>query len=68
MARTFNWIPLTRWERFVRFWCYYVNPWRKCMYCGNRFFNRDFWRLYSIRWGVPEFCSKECADAEIEGW
>lgn len=61
-----NWIRLTRWQRFVRFWSYYVCPWRPCMWCGRRFYNPDWWRLSSIRWGVPEYCSTLCSDTELD--
>jgi len=63
---TTNWIPLTRWQKFIRFFTYYLNPWRRCMRCGKRFFNPDFWRLYSTWYGVPEYCSWECAEEEIK--
>ena len=36
------------------------------MRCGKRFFNPDFWRLYSTWYGVPEYCSWECAEEEIK--
>ena len=62
----FNWVRLTRWQRFKRFWNYYINPWRPCVVCGKRFYNSDFWRWYSIKWGIPEYCSKACCDEEMD--
>lgn len=61
-----DWIPLTRWQRFLRFWSYYVCPWRPCMVCGRRFWNWGFWRWSSLHWGIPEYCSWACVEAEEE--
>lgn len=64
----FNWKPLSRWQRFKRFFGYYLNPYRACMVCGKRFWNRDFWRYSSWHWGVPEYCSKMCWDEELDSF
>ena len=59
---------LTRWQRFVRFWSYCLNPWRRCMYCDKRFFNRDFWRYRNSPDDGAEYCSGECAEYELESF
>lgn len=62
-----NLVPLTRWQRFVQWWTRYAPiPWRRCMFCRRWFFNRSFWRLSSMRWGIPEHCSRACANALSE--
>lgn len=39
-------------------------PLWRCMWCGRSFINWSFWRLWSIRYGIPEYCSQKCAHDE----
>ncbi len=64
--KPFNWIPLTRWQRLKRTFNHYWNPWRRCVVCNRRFYNPDWWRLYSLQWGIPEHCSSDCANEEMD--
>ena len=41
-------------------------PFRRCMWCNRIFFNWSFWRLCSIRYGIPEHCSEKCANDECD--
>ena len=41
-----------------------VIPWRRCLWCRRRFWGWPTWCW--IRWGIPEFCSYNCADAEMD--
>ncbi len=58
--KRFNWAPLSWWRR-LRHRVERRLPIRPCMICKRWFFFPGFWRLYSLRWGIPEYCSERCA-------
>lgn len=62
-----DWTPLTRLGRVVQYWQQYAPiPFKKCTVCGYWFWNWHFWRPGTWRWGLPEYCSRRCCDAEHE--
>ncbi len=59
---TFNWVPLTHWQRHIQWWRQYAPiPIKRCMICHRWFWNWWFWHHSTWRWGLPEYCSAACA-------
>jgi len=54
----------TIWHTLIPFRLRNLLPCRRCAYCGETFWGWPTWCW--IRWAVPEFCSKACADAECD--
>lgn len=58
---------LNRWGMFKQYWCRYAPiPFKKCMICQRWFFNKWFWSSITWKYGCPEYCSRNCADIEME--
>lgn len=62
-----NWILLITRQRFIQWWCRYAPiPMKRCMVCGRWFWNWLFWHALTWRWGLPEYCSRQCADDDLK--
>ena len=54
----------TIWHELFPFRWRNLLPWRRCLWCGRLMWGWPTWCW--IRWGIPEHCSQQCADDEID--
>ncbi len=63
----FRWTPLNRRERIVQWFRRYAPvPLKRCMVCHHWFWNWSFWHWTTWSYGLPEYCSRRCCDAELD--